>query len=74
MFVVPTCRPADPESRQLITSSAVLTGCSVAPTITVKERKLLIFICSIIRKQCMQRAMAMYMYLQSSTLQGLLAC
>ena len=37
MFVVPTCRPADPESRQLITSSAVFTGCSVAPTITVHQ-------------------------------------
>ena len=37
MLVVPTCRPADPESRQLITSSAVLTACSVAPTITVRE-------------------------------------
>ena len=40
MFVVPTCLPADPVSRQLITSSAVVTGCSVAPTITVKRQNM----------------------------------
>lgn len=38
MFVVPTWRPADPKSRQLITSSAVITGCSVAPTITERRK------------------------------------
>ena len=42
MFVVPTCLPADPESRQLITSSALLTGCSVAPTITATKDKLVL--------------------------------
>ena len=40
MFVVPICLPPEPRSKQLITSSAVATDCSVAPTIT--ETKTLI--------------------------------